>query len=62
MPHSFRCFLQDESAATAIEYGLIATLISMAILVGFGSFADSLGRLWDDNSGKITEAVRNGAG
>jgi pilus assembly protein Flp/PilA len=61
MPHSLRRFLQDESAATAIEYGLIATLISMALFVGFGSFADSLGGLWDVNSGKITDAFRQGA-
>ena len=54
-------FLRNESGATAIEYGLIATLISMALFVGFGSFADSLGGLWDDNSGKITEAFRQGA-
>ncbi len=58
MPHLLRQFLQEESAATAIEYGLIATLISLALFVGFGNFADSLAGLWDDNSGKITEAFR----
>ncbi len=51
-------FLKDENGATAIEYGLIATLISLALFVGFGNFADSLAGLWDDNSGKITEAFR----
>lgn len=57
MKRLFCRFLQDESAATAIEYGLIATLLSLAILVAVGNFADSLGLLWNDNSGKITEAL-----
>lgn len=29
-------FAKDESGATAIEYGLIATLIGVAIIVGAG--------------------------
>ena len=29
-------FLKDEQGATAIEYGLIAALISVAIIVGAG--------------------------
>jgi pilus assembly protein Flp/PilA len=36
----FRAFLQDESGATAIEYGLIAAGISVAIITvvaGLGS-------------------------
>jgi pilus assembly protein Flp/PilA len=34
-------FMREESAATAIEYGLIASLISVAIIVG----ATALGTL-----------------
>jgi pilus assembly protein Flp/PilA len=52
-------FLRDENAATAIEYGLIAVLVSLAIFVGVGSFASSLGSLWDGNSGKISEAFNH---
>jgi pilus assembly protein Flp/PilA len=33
MTHSFRRFILDESAATAIEYGLIAAGIAVAIIV-----------------------------
>ena len=33
-------FLSDESGATAIEYGLIASLIFLAIIGGVGLFAD----------------------
>lgn len=49
-------FLKDECGATAVEYSLIAGLISLAIFAGFGNFANSLGALWDGNSGKISEA------
>ncbi|MGB3538413.1 MAG: Flp family type IVb pilin [Mesorhizobium sp.] len=49
-------FLRDENAATAIEYGLIAALVSLAIFAGVGHFATNLGALWDGNSGKISEA------
>ncbi len=33
MRTKFKAFLKDESAATAIEYGLIAAGISVAIIV-----------------------------
>ena len=32
MIHTFKAFLKDETAATAIEYGLIASGISIAII------------------------------
>jgi pilus assembly protein Flp/PilA len=51
-----RRFLKDGSAATAIEYGLIATLISLAIFGGVGSFSDVLEVLWNNNSNKLVEA------
>ena len=35
-------FVRDESGATAIEYGLIAAGISVAIVVIVGSVGDSL--------------------
>ena len=34
MKNLFARFAKDESGATAIEYGLIATLIAVAIIVG----------------------------
>jgi pilus assembly protein Flp/PilA len=33
-------FLKDESGATAIEYGLIIAILSLAIVSGLGSLAD----------------------
>ena len=36
-------YLSDESGVTAIEYGLIAALIALAIMVGAGSLGNALG-------------------
>jgi pilus assembly protein Flp/PilA len=35
-------FVKDESGATAIEYGLIAALIALAIMVGAGALGNAL--------------------
>ena len=35
-------FMKDESGATAIEYGLIAALIALAIMVGAGQLGNAL--------------------
>ncbi len=35
-------FRKDESGATAIEYGLIAAIISVGIITALGSVKDSL--------------------
>ncbi|KQZ33269.1 hypothetical protein ASD50_00245 [Mesorhizobium sp. Root552] len=35
-------FVKDESGATAIEYGLIAALIALAIIVGAGALGSAL--------------------
>jgi pilus assembly protein Flp/PilA len=47
--------VKDESGATAIEYGLIATLIGVAIIVGAtalgGALNDTFQGIADDNFG-----------
>jgi pilus assembly protein Flp/PilA len=40
--HLFAKFLADESGATAIEYGLIAAGISIAIIVAVNSLGSNL--------------------
>ena len=35
-------FLKDESGATAVEYGLIAAIISVALITGFGAMSNAL--------------------
>ncbi len=47
-------FVRDESGATAIEYGLIATLIAVALIVGAGLVGTSLNKVFDTLSSKIT--------
>jgi pilus assembly protein Flp/PilA len=54
----FHRFLADESGATAIEYGLIASLIALAIIGGVGGLASSLKTLWGDNNSKIGAALK----
>jgi pilus assembly protein Flp/PilA len=39
---TIRKFLRDESGATAIEYGLIAALVSVAIIAVLGLLGDAL--------------------
>ena len=48
-------FVKDESGATAIEYGLIAALIALAIMVG----ASSLGTALNAKFSAIATAVNN---
>ena len=38
----FRRFLRDESGATAVEYGLIVTLLSLVIIGGIQTFGNSM--------------------
>ena len=40
--HLIRRFLQDESAATAIEYGLIAALIAVVIITALSTIGTRL--------------------
>ena len=51
--HFMMRFLRDRKGATAIEYGLIAALISIAAVAGFTSFGGSLGGMW----GRVDTAV-----
>ena len=37
-----RSYLDDKSAATAIEYGLIAGLVAVSLIAGFTVLADSV--------------------
>ena len=40
--HFFQSFLREEDGAAAIEYGLIAALIAVAIIVGAGLLGTNL--------------------
>lgn len=43
----FARFLKDESGATAIEYGLIAALIAVAIIGGVTALGDNAGETFN---------------
>ncbi len=46
-------FYKDESGATAIEYGLIAALIAVAIMVGAGALGTNINDKFQDIADKI---------
>jgi pilus assembly protein Flp/PilA len=52
-----RQFLQDDSAATAIEYGLIASLISVAIIAAVSLLGDSLDESFTETASKVSGSV-----
>lgn len=43
---SFARLIRDERAATAIEYGLIASLIVIAMIASLTLFADTTMNMW----------------
>lgn len=49
----FARFAKDESGATAIEYGLIATLIAVALIVGATYLGSQLNLIFNDIGGKL---------
>ncbi|KAB2941791.1 MAG: Flp family type IVb pilin [Hyphomicrobium sp.] len=46
-------FARDESGATAIEYGLIAALIGVAIVSGASLLGKNLGLLFNNIAGNL---------
>ncbi|MDZ7927782.1 MAG: Flp family type IVb pilin [Agrobacterium sp.] len=57
MTKIFARFLKDESGATAIEYGLIAALISVAIIGGATTVGSQIGTLFTNIGDKMTTAA-----
>ncbi len=56
MTNIFARFLKDESGATAIEYGLIAALISVAIIGGAGVIGSKLKLTFDRVGTELTNS------
>ncbi|NTJ66618.1 Flp family type IVb pilin [Agrobacterium rhizogenes] len=57
MSKIFSRFLKDESGATAIEYGLIAALISVAIITGATTLGGALNTTFQNISTKMNSAA-----
>lgn len=53
MLKAFVKFIKNESGATAIEYGLIATLIALAIIGGASAVGTSLSSTFNTVSTKL---------
>jgi len=49
-------FVKDESGATAVEYGLIAALIAVAIIAGATALGKNLNTVFTNISTKVTTA------
>jgi pilus assembly protein Flp/PilA len=50
-------FLKDDGGATAIEYGLIVGLISLAILAAVSEAGTALQNIWEDNASALQQAM-----
>ena len=50
----FARFMKDESGATAIEYGLIAALIAVALVAAMGFLGQGLETAFKGIQGKLT--------
>jgi pilus assembly protein Flp/PilA len=62
MRTSFARFVNDESGATAIEYGLIAAGIAVAILTAVQALGTSLSGLFTSISGTVGGVTGGGGG
>jgi len=59
---TLRRFVRDESGATAIEYGLIAALVSVAAIAALGALGSSLSNIFSFVSNELGNAVNGGTG
>jgi pilus assembly protein Flp/PilA len=60
MLNSINRFLRDEEGATAIEYGIIAGLISVVMITAItsdGGIADSLTAIWTSIKDALADAA-----
>lgn len=58
MLSTIKAFVADESGATAIEYGLIAALVSVAAIAALGALGTSLSQLFSMVAGQLDSAVQ----
>lgn len=54
MKHQLIKFLQDEEGATAIEYGLIAGIIAVALITSLTSVRTALVNVFNDIAAALT--------
>ena len=59
---NIKALLKDESGATAIEYGLIAALVSVAAISALTAMGSSLRTMFNTVSSELETAVQNAGG
>jgi pilus assembly protein Flp/PilA len=47
-------FVKDESGATAIEYGLIAAIVAVGIIIGLQNLRDGLNTMFNNLKTQVT--------
>lgn len=52
-------FVMNRSGASAVEYGLIAGVLSLAILAGIGTATNAVQFLLSNNSSKLQQAIQS---
>ena len=57
MKNIFARFVKDESGATAIEYGLIAALVGVAIIAALTTLGTALNGVFSDVATELDNAV-----
>ncbi len=57
MKNIFARFVKDESGATAIEYGLIAALVGVAIITALTTLGTALNGVFSDVATELDNAV-----
>lgn len=62
MLKSLKNLINDESGATAIEYGLIAALVSVAAITALTTMGDSLNTIFGVVSDNLTTAANQASG
>ena len=60
MSNEFKAFCNDESGATAIEYGLIAALVSVAAIGALTTMGNTLQTMFGTISNSMSTAVNGG--
>ncbi len=60
MANKFKTFCNDESGATAIEYGLIAALVSVAAIGALTTMGSTLQTMFGTVSNSMSAAVNGG--
>ena len=57
MSNQLKAFFHDDSGATAIEYGLIAALVSVAAIGALTAMGDSLNTMFSSVSNSMNTAA-----